>query len=739
LGISSVKWTTERNLLAGFWVGLLVILANGVVAVWSLQSILRNVDDRTNASEIVLALESRLSVLKDAEAGQRGFVITGRPGYLAPFTKAEAQLRANENALRALMRPSGRKAEKLDRLLALSAIKMAELRRGIDLRRQVGFEAAQALVHSGRGENLAAELRLVVDQLRDEQSAALEDLRRRSRNAIRHGLIGLSLASIVGAVLLGLIVRMTRRDLIARRAADESLRKSEAWLSTTLNAIGDAVIATDEQGRVVFMNRVAEQLTASNQAQASGRTLDYVFNIVNEVTRQSIENPVARVLRENGVVGQADDLILLAADGREIPIDDSVAPIRNENGEIIGVVLVFRDVTERRAIVREIVHDRDSARNAVAVRDEFLAMLSHELRTPLNPVLLATSAMLDHLPEERELRSTLEMVYRNIELEARLIDDLLDVTRIRRGKLIYHFSVVNAHDVINRALAICEADADAGGIVVTADLNAERSFVNADPGRLQQVVWNLVKNAVKFTRSGRRVTVRTRNVHEPSRSSEAIEIEVADEGIGIAPDLLPRLFNAFQQGDGESQAHIKGLGLGLAISRAVVEAHQGTISARSAGKGAGATFLVRLGTVAAPSAAPNPRSVPPPAAASTNAKRRILLVEDDPDTRNILSRLLRLDGHEIVTADRCESARESWSGQAFDLLITDIGLPDGNGWDMIRQLRSVRCVPAIALTGFGMEQDMRRSREEGFLVHLTKPIDFSKLRDAIRDAPREQA
>jgi CheY-like chemotaxis protein len=314
---------------------------------------------------------------------------------------------------------------------------------------------------------------------------------------------------------------------------------------------------------------------------------------------------------------------------------------------------------------------------------------------------------------------------------------LLDVTRIRRGKLIYHFSIVNAHDVINRALAICEADSAAGGILIKAELNAEQSFVNADPGRLQQVIWNLVKNAVKFTRSGHSVTVRTRNVHDSSCSGEAIEIEVADEGIGIAPDLIPRLFNAFQQGDGECQAHIKGLGLGLAISRAVVEAHQGTISARSAGKGKGATFLVQLATVAAPSAAPNPRSASPLARAPTDGKRRILLVEDDPDTRNILSRLLRLDGHEIVTADRCESARESWSGQIFDLLITDIGLPDGNGWDMIRQLRSVRCAPAIALTGFGMEQDMRRSHEEGFLVHLTKPIDFTKLRDAIRAAPRE--
>jgi len=732
-----VKWTTERKLLAGFCVGLLVILANGAVAIWSLQSILRDIDHTSNTSELMLALESRMSFLQDAETGERGFVLTGDPLFLEPFTNAEARLASTTESLRTLMRSQPDNAERMHRLEELTDAKMAELREVIAARRREGFEKAQALERTGLGEGLMDELRIVVDELKNAQAARLAVARRQTRRAIRQSFIDLIIASLVGAVSLGLIVRLVRRDLQRRRKAEEAIRKSETWLNTTLKGIGDAVIATDQRGRVVFLNHVAEQLTGWDQAVASGRPLDQVFKIVDEQTRRAVENPVSQVLRENSIVGLGNHTVLLSADGREIPIDDSGAPIRDETGGIQGVVLVFRDVTERRALEQEVVHDRDSARNAVAARDEFLAMLSHELRTPLNPVLLATSSMLENLPEEQELRSTLEMIYRNVELEARLIDDLLDVTRIRRGKMIYHFSVVNVHDVINRALTICESDAANGGIVVKRELNAARRFVNADPGRLQQVVWNLVKNAVKFTPAGRAVTVRTRNVREPSRDRESIEIEVADEGMGIAPDLIPRLFDAFEQGAVETQSHISGLGLGLAISRSVVEAHQGTISAASDGQGRGATFLVRLETVAAPVAASESRTSAPLADPSAQVKRRILLVEDDPDTRSILTRLLRLDGHEIVTADRCESARRAWSERPFDLLITDIGLPDGNGWEMIRQLRSIRRAPAIALTGFGMEEDMRRSREEGFLLHLTKPIDFAKLRDAIRDAPRE--
>jgi CheY-like chemotaxis protein len=257
------------------------------------------------------------------------------------------------------------------------------------------------------------------------------------------------------------------------------------------------------------------------------------------------------------------------------------------------------------------------------------------------------------------------------------------------------------------------------------DLAASASHVQGDPARLQQVLWNLIKNAVKFTPEEGSVSIRTRNEGDPPR----LVVTVADTGIGIDPETLPRIFNAFEQGESSTTRRFGGLGLGLAISRSVVEAHGGTIEVQSPGKDQGATFEVALKTVAPP--APRGSSGP----AQTDEMRpslKILFVEDDPPTRRIMAQLLQLRQYRVTAVSNLKAALEVGRSEEFDILVSDIGLPDGTGWELIRALSAERPIRAIALTGFGMDDDVRRCQEAGFVAHLTKPVDFARLDELIR-------
>src|SRR5512135_96143 len=394
----------------------------------------------------------------------------------------------------------------------------------------------------------------------------------------------------------------------------------------------------------------------------------------------------------------------------------------------VVALAVQRDQAERERarLLRAEQAARREAERANQAKDQFLAVLSHELRTPLTPVLASVSAMLDEVtPVPEEHRATLQMIRRGVELEARLIDDLLDVTRIARGQLALNREVVEVHTLIRQTAEICRSGVHGGKIRLDLDLRAPRSHVEADPARLHQVLWNLIKNAVKFTPAGGRVAVRTRNAADPPR----LVVEVADTGIGIEAEALPRIFNAFEQGESSTVRRFGGLGLGLAISRSVVEALGGTIEARSRGKDQGATFLVALDCIPAPPvrepSAPAPAPEPRPAL-------KILLVEDDPPTRRVMARLLQQRQYRVLAAADLKDALEIGQREEFDILVSDIGLPDGSGLDLIRALAARRPVRAIALSGFGMDDDARRCREAGFLAHLTKPVDFAKLEAVIR-------
>jgi PAS domain S-box-containing protein len=523
---------------------------------------------------------------------------------------------------------------------------------------------------------------------------------------------------------------------IERHRAGEMIRREREWLRVTLASIGDAVIATDDRGVVKVLNPVAQDLTGWSPLEAAGEPIGRVFDIVNEETRLPAVNPVDRVIREGVIVGLANHTIVIARDGTETAIEDSAAPIKDDDGDVVGVVMVFQDATERRRHEASLRLAKEEAEQASAAKTQFLAVLSHELRTPLNPILLAVSSMLERPVPPEEVRANLEMIRQNVNLQSRLIDDLLDVMRIVRGKMPLHWEVVDAHVLINHSVGICRSEVFGKGLKLNLELQATCHHINADPVRLQQVFWNLIKNAVKFTPSGGSITIRSRNEASDETREERLVIEVVDTGIGIEPEVGDQIFDPFQQGETSITRRFGGLGLGLAISKGIVEGHGGLLVAESQGKDRGTTF--RLELQALPDSKCEELGQSPPQAMPVNptpstSPLKILLVEDEQATSRLMARLLKGLGHDVATAGTIAEALERERAGDFGLIVSDIGLPDGSGLELIKKVVARRGqVPAIALTGYGMEEDIQRSREAGFTAHMTKPIDFTKLEAMIR-------
>jgi signal transduction histidine kinase/CheY-like chemotaxis protein len=391
---------------------------------------------------------------------------------------------------------------------------------------------------------------------------------------------------------------------------------------------------------------------------------------------------------------------------------------------IQGVLYLVEDKTRDVTLRQELI-------GANAAKDQFLALLSHELRNPLSPVLAMVAELEASAPESPQTRQALEVIRRNVELEARLIDDLLDVTRIAKGKLQLSFETVSVHEIVQRAHEICREDVDAKHLRVDFRLQASRPFVEGDPARLQQVLWNLIKNSVKFTPADGSITVETLNP-----TPEEIQIRVIDTGIGIESEKIDKIFNAFEQGQSSITRRFGGLGLGLAISKAMVDAHGGKIRVESEGKDKGTTITLTLKTVAPPIATDNGAAAEPPAGVVrkqlASKAHHILVVDDHHDTCTGMKMMLERRGYDITVAHSADQAVEKARAQDFDLLISDIGLPDRSGYELMRELHSIKNLRGIAISGFGMENDVNKAHAAGFSEHLTKPINFERLEETIQ-------
>jgi PAS domain S-box-containing protein len=378
-------------------------------------------------------------------------------------------------------------------------------------------------------------------------------------------------------------------EISRRQQVEQQLVQQRELLEVTLESIGDAVITTDTSGAVTFMNRVAEALTGWTFLEASGRLISGIFTVINEETRAPVVSSAAKVLVSRQVVGSGSRALLIARDGIERPVDDSGAPILGADGRLYGAVLVFRDMTDVRRTEHEQRAARRAAESANHAKDHFLATLSHELRTPLNAIL-GWSRMLSRSPAEAErerLRHGLNVIERNGQVLARLVEDLLDVSRITAGKLQLHYEAINLFEVVQTALDTIRPAANGKDLRVAVE-GGEPLPVIGDAQRLQQVIWNLLMNAVKFTPAGGSIEI------EAAASDSVVQLCVRDTGQGFTPEFKTLMFDAFSQADASFSRPHGGLGLGLTISRRLVEAHGGTIHAHSPGVGEGATFVVTL-------------------------------------------------------------------------------------------------------------------------------------------------
>lgn len=366
------------------------------------------------------------------------------------------------------------------------------------------------------------------------------------------------------------------------------------------------------------------------------------------------------------------------------------------------------------------------AEQANRTKDKFLAALSHELRTPLTPVLLCAAALERDTAIQPEYREQLGMMRRNVELEARLIDDLLDLTRISRGKLQLDVGLTDVHSLLAHSEQIVRSDARAKKVEIRFELDATEHHVTGDSARLHQVFWNILKNAIKFTPASGTITVRTTNP-----APDEIRLEFIDTGIGIDQQFIGAVFQPFVQGDVMTESATAGLGLGMSITKTIVEMHGGAITVASAGKGHGTTFTVELKTTEASQV---PATTKPHEGPVARRAYRLLVVEDHQPTLLVLARLLRKQGHTVETASTVEAARDFAARQKFDLVISDIGLPDGNGVDLMIELTREHGLRGIALSGYGMDEDLARTKDAGFIAHLVKPIDFDRLNRVLERA-----
>lgn len=632
------------------------------------------------------------------------------------------------------------------------------------------------------------------------------------------------------------------QEVAERRSAELLAREQSERLRVTLASIGDATITTDAEGCVTFLNPTAELLTEWSTAAALGKPISLVFQIVNEFTGQPVEDPVVRVLQEKTVVGLANHTVLISRKGARRPIDDSAAPIRDDSGQITGVVLVFRDVSERRraevdrarlaaivessidAIVsktlegvvttwnvgaerlygyttdemvgtsiarltppdqvdelpgilrrlaageriehyetRRIRTDgriidvsvtispvKDAEGNVVGAasimrdiserkrleqelrrhleqlaeadrrKDEFLAMLAHELRNPLAPIRNALQIMRLAGRDGAEFQAASETMERQVAQMVRLVDDLLDVSRVSRGRIELRKSRVELAAVVHNAVDAAQPFCNGQQIAVAVP--AEPIYVHGDPVRLTQALGNLLNNACKFTEPDGQIGVSL------ERQNGYGIVRVRDNGLGIAADQLERIFELFTQVDTSLERSQSGLGIGLTLVRSLVEMHAGTVEAHSAGQGQGCEFVVRLPIESG--AAEQLAGNAPVAEPQRAAGRRILVVDDNRDAALTLATLLRIMGNETRTAHDGEEAVALAEAYRPEVILLDIGLPKLNGYDTCRAIRAQpwgQEIVIAALTGWGQEEDRRKSKEAGFNDHLVKPVDAKAL------------
>jgi PAS domain S-box-containing protein len=500
------------------------------------------------------------------------------------------------------------------------------------------------------------------------------------------------------------------------------LRESEQRLRMIVESVTNhAIVTLTPEGIVNGWNIGAIRVFGYNDREILGRPGSILF--VPEDRDRGV--PEVELLEAASEGSAGDDRWMLRKNGERFFANGVTTPIRDEEGELCGFAKVLCDNTGQKLVEIELQRAKDRAEEASQAKSHFLATLSHELRTPLTPILTAVQALADDPTLTAENHLFAEIIERNVQMEKRLIDDMLDLTRIASGKLQLQRERIDVHAVIGNALEVCWSALQARHQHLAVMLDADAHDVDGEAARLEQVFWNLLSNAVKFTPEKGTITIESSNPRPGW-----ISIAVRDTGIGIEPDLVAKVFGVFEQGDPSITKRFGGLGLGLSIGRAIVHAHGGTIAAESGGAEQGTTFVVEL-----PLAVVEPVESAEREGRSLDLSRLvILLVEDHDDSREALRLLLERGGHDVVTAKSARDAMAIAGRAPIDAIICDIGLPDVDGRSLVRRLAELTPAPAIALSGYDSDDDRRLSLEAGFREHLVKPVTHRALQEAITQA-----
>ena len=515
---------------------------------------------------------------------------------------------------------------------------------------------------------------------------------------------------------LGLVLKRALREADDRRArerAERQLRRADVTFAKVVDGLRDyAVILLDEAGDIRFWNRAAHSIFGYQAAEVLGHSVALLFP--PEADPSGALQAEMRQARQRGKAG--DNRWLFARDGRRLWAEGVLTALQDDEGRPAGFCKLVHDATERHLAAEALRAAKEEADRANQSKDRFLAVLSHELRTPLAPITTAVHVLEKAATVDERHRDLLPMIRRNVALEARLIDDLLDLTAISAGNVSLQRERVDMHQLTRAVVAMVQETVLDKEIRLELALDASCPWVDADQARMQQVLWNIIRNASKFTPRGGRILIRT------ASAGPEFTLSCADSGIGIAREALERIFSPFEQADAEVSQRYGGLGLGLAIAQGLMAQHGGHIRADSDGRGQGATFSITLPcSPAAESRTAGQQPLPTPAA----ERKRVLLVEDNEDAAMALAMCLEEYGYVVQHVATCAEALRTAGAGGFDAVLTDLGLPDGSGIDVGRALS--KQLPVLALSGYGREQDRRKSREAGFAAHLVKPADPAEV------------
>lgn len=518
------------------------------------------------------------------------------------------------------------------------------------------------------------------------------------------------------------------RDISERAKREKQIR----YQARLLDAVEQAVIATDFEGRIVYLNSYAEWLYGWLETEVVGKSL---LELITGPDLQQADEIFSGIRRGDSWSGE---MPVRRKDDSEFSAMVTHSPIHNDQGEQIGVVQVSRDITAQKRAEAEHAKLLESERRARAeaeeanrIKDEFLATISHELRNPLN-VILGYSEVLVRSNEANQsefVQRAAEILRRNAIAQAQLVNDLLDLSRLQLGKFSLNRQVVSLTKTINDAVETVQAEALAKGLEIKIEMSNELVFVDGDPLRMEQIVWNLLNNAVKFTPSGGTVTVKL------AKRNGFARLAVADTGQGIEPKFLPHVFEVFRQADATISRRHGGMGIGLALVQQLVQLQQGTVSVSSGGTGQGAEFTINLPLS---TEASEPRKTGGLVQPNALTGMRILVVDDSSDTVEMLRTLLEMDGAMVSTAGSGPEALGILEQESFDVVLSDISMPDMDGFELLSRLRQLpngREVPVLALTGFGRVEDVERAKAEGFFSHITKPIDVANIVATLQKLP----